>query len=250
MIVSIRYLKPNLRVHIAPLGFDVERISEPVIREKADKLYLIIRSNDIEGARYLEEIRIALQQSRRDIEIVEITADIWNLFDLLNKLKFVFDKELESGSHVYVNVSTGSKIASIAGTLACMIWKGIPYYAHVDYDHENVDQRGIKHQEVTDVSSLPVYSINTPKIESLKILQILNESDGKIKKKVLMQKLEEDGIINSKLGIEAKHSKLRGLLNRLSIASDNPEIKVDYKGRQSSVLLTPQGQATLKIFGS
>lgn len=243
-------LKPNLRVHIAPLGFEVERITEPIIRERADKLYVIKRSNDVEGENYLEEVRATLQLARKDIEIEEIRSEIWDLFDILNKFKRIFAKESESGSHVYVNVSTGSKVASIAGTLACMIWKGIPYYAHVDYDAEEVDQRGIKHQKITEITALPVYSINIPKAESLKILKILDESNGKLKKKILMQKLEEEGIINSQIGIEAKHSKLRGLLNRLSIASDNPEIKVDYKGRQSNVLLTEQGRSSLRIFGN
>jgi hypothetical protein len=26
------------------------------------------------------------------------------------------------------------EVSSIAGTLACMIWKGTPYYAHIDYN--------------------------------------------------------------------------------------------------------------------
>ncbi len=242
-------MKPNLRVHIAPLGFDVERITEPVKRERADKLYLIKRPDDIKAADYLEEIHAALQLSHTNIEIEEVTSDLWDLFDILNKFKIIFDKEFLSGSHVYVNVSTGSKVASIAGTLACMIWKGIPYYANVDYDRETVDHRGIKHQEVTDITALPVYSINQPKSESLRILKILNESNRKLKKKVLMKKLEEEGIINSELEIEAKHSKLRGLLNRLSVSSDNPEIKVEYLGRQSNVILTDQGRSTLRIFG-
>jgi len=52
------------------------------------------------------------------------------------------------------------------------------------------------------------------------------------------------------LSIGAKHSKLKGLLNSISIAdSDNPLAEVEYKGKQSNVILTTQGESTLKIFG-
>jgi hypothetical protein len=62
--------------------------------------------------------------------------------------------------------------------------------------------------------------------------------------------LEEAGIIDRNLSIGAKHSKLKGLLNSISIASsDNPLVEVEYKGRQSMVNLTTQGESTLKIFG-
>ena len=39
------------------------------------------------------------------------------------------------------------------------------------------------------------------------------------------------------------------LLNSISIAgSDNPLVEVEYKGKQSNVILTTQGESTLKIF--
>jgi len=37
-------------------------------------------------------------------------------------------------SHIYINVSTGSKVTSIAGTLAYMIRKGTPRDIHTKYD--------------------------------------------------------------------------------------------------------------------
>ncbi|MFY9871118.1 MAG: hypothetical protein WAK17_15490 [Candidatus Nitrosopolaris sp.] len=44
--------------------------------------------------------------------------------------------------------------------------------------------------------------------------------------------------------------RLKGLLNSISIAgSDNPLVEVEYKGKQSNVILTTQGESTLKIFG-
>ena len=40
MLFDIQTMKPGLRVHIATVGFQVRRITEPLIQEKADKVYL------------------------------------------------------------------------------------------------------------------------------------------------------------------------------------------------------------------
>jgi hypothetical protein len=57
--------------------------------------------------------------------------------------------------------------------------------------------------------------------------------------------------IDKDLSIAAKHSKLKGLLNPISIAGglDNPLVEVEYTGKQSNVMLTTQGESTSKIFG-
>jgi hypothetical protein len=71
-----------------------------------------------------------------------------------------------------------------------------------------------------------------------------------MKKGSLVEEVEEVGIIDKNASIEAKHSKLKGLLHAISIAgSDNPLVEVEYKGKQSNVILTTQGESSLKIFG-
>lgn len=120
-----------------------------------------------------------------------------------------------------------------------------------------VRQSPLPDEDVTTIDEIPVYSINKPKPESLAVLKILNTmKEGregitkKMKKARLIEELEEAGIIDKNLSIGAKHSKLKGLLNSISIAgSDNPLVEVEYKGKQSNVILTTQGESTLKIFG-
>ncbi|MGC2598193.1 MAG: hypothetical protein WA395_08685 [Nitrososphaeraceae archaeon] len=55
-------------------------------------------------------------------------------------------------------------------------------------------------------------------------------------------------LIDNNLSIAAKHSKLKGLLNPVSISggSDNPLVELEYKGRQSNVILTTQGRKHLE----
>lgn len=143
-------------------------------------------------------------------------------------------------------------MSSIAGTLACMIWKGTPYYAHIDYSDKKDTNDGLPEENVTSLVELPVYSINRPKPESLFVLKVLSEvKERKMKKSKLIEQLEEEGLIDKDLSIAAKHSKLKGLLNPISIAGglDNLLVEVEYRGRQSNIILTTKGESTLKIFG-
>jgi len=136
-----------------------------------------------------------------------------------------------------------------------MIWNGTPYYAHMEYNNKRDPADGLPDEDVTEIQEIPVYSINKPKPESLAVLKILDSTkEGNrpkmMKKGKLIQELEEAGLIDKNASIGAKHSKLKGLLNSISIAgSDNPLVEVEYRGKQSNVILTTQGESTLKIFG-
>jgi hypothetical protein len=133
-----------------------------------------------------------------------------------------------------------------------MIWKGTPYYAHIDYDNIKIDPLdGFPDEKIISIVQLPVYSIDKPRTESLLILRALNNTKGeKMKKRKLIEYLENQGIIDSKLSAAAKHSKLKVLLAPMAVGSlDNPLVEVEYRGRQSDVILTNQGESTLKIFG-
>jgi len=64
-----------------------------------------------------------------------------------------------------------------------------------------------------------------------------------MKKGRLIEELEKAGIIDKNLSIGAKHSKLKGLLNSISIAgSDNPLVEVEYKGKQVMLFLLLRGK--------
>jgi hypothetical protein len=251
-------MKPELRIHIVTVGFQIRRITEPLIRERADKVYLITRAHEDKATAYLDKV-IKILRKEKYLQVEKRAMDIWNLFDCLQTYKKIINEEEEKGgknAHIYINVSTGSKVSSIAGTLACMIWKGTPYYAHIEYNDKKDPADGLPDEDVTTIDEIPVYSINKPKPESLVVLKILNNTkDGEgrpkmMKKSRLIEELEKAGIIDNNLSIGAKHSKLKGLLNSISIAgSDNPLVEVEYKGKQSNVILTTQGESTLKIFG-
>ena len=119
-------MKPGLRVHIVTVGFQVRRITEPLIREKADKVYLITRSHEDKATAYLDKIMKILRKEKY-LQIEKRAMDIWDLFECLQTYKKII-KEVEEqegkNAHIYINVSKGSKVSSVAGTMASMIWIG------------------------------------------------------------------------------------------------------------------------------
>ena len=161
---------PNSSSKSTYLRISSSRITEPLIRERADKVYLITHLQDDKAAPYLEKIFKVLRKEKF-LTIEKRTTNIWDLFECLKTYKKIITEE--QGAHIYINVSTGSKVSSIAGTLACMIWKGIPYYAHIDYNNKKDPDDGLPDENITSLAQLPVYSINKPKPESLFVLKIL-----------------------------------------------------------------------------
>ena len=70
-----------------------------------------------------------------------------------------------------------------------------------------------------------------------------------MKKRKLIEYLENQGVIDSELSAAAKHSKLKVLLAPMTVGSlDNPLVEVEYRGRQSNVILTSQGRNSIKNF--
>jgi len=240
----------NLRIHITPVGFDpVERITRPLLEQRADRVYLVSRSKDDPASDIVKRV-VAVLDKNRSIEVKHVYAEIWDLFSCLEKYREIFAKE--KGNHVHVNVSTGSKIIAMAGMLSCMLWGGSPYYARLDYE-DGGPTVGAEKRKVAGTDTLPVYQINMPLHESLQVLSFLDRAGGSMSKKKLIEQLQSPkvGMIPVYLPSQPKsapHSRLRAILEPLQ--SHWHFIEVRSKGRSSQVLLTEQGKNALRIFGS
>jgi hypothetical protein len=125
---------------------------------RADKVYLVSKGKDDLASSKREEVKQILK-AYPHIEVREVYVDIFDLFCCLEKFREIFQKE--RGNHIHVNVSTGSKIISIAGMLSCMLWKDAPYYAKLDYENEPskgqakynlIDVRKVKETEFLPVT--------------------------------------------------------------------------------------------------
>lgn len=243
----------NLRVHIAPIGFEFRRVTEPLVRMQADKVYLLTLSPQDRAKEFYVQIKGELSLNYKHIRIEEVFIDIWDFYACVEEFREIILKEQIEGNHVYVNVSTGTKITAIAGMLSCMMWGGYPYYARTSY----VTTREIEvppTELVEEADILPVYDIKKPRPDILYVLSLLKENGGRLKKLRLIEKLESIGTIRLKdetkreFTESAKHSQLRAILDPMEIEWNY--IKVEARGRRSEVFITEQGETALRIFGT
>ena len=238
-----------LRVHIAPIGFEFRRVTEPLIYMRADKVYLIKYKTGDDAVNFYDQIESELRQKYKHIVTKDVLLDIWDLYECIREFREIMLREKEN--HVYVNVSTGTKITAIAGMLSCMLWDAEPYYAPVSYAERQQTVEVSEH--VSEPVTFPAYGINKPRPESMLILDLLRRHGGTMEKRRIIKELEGTGIIKKAtdgeddLSASAKHSKLRSLLDPM--IRNWGLVSVHGSGRKSEVSIEEQGETALKIFG-
>ena len=236
----------RLRVHIAPVGFEIDRIIVPAINMRADKVWLIGHANlSADKARpFLEKIRKTL--AKKNIQVKEVTADRFRLFDIVKTVKEIIFEE--KNNDVYLNVASGSKIHAVGMMMATMIFDDRsnlhPFYAQAkEYHHTKISEPQTSGIEA--IHDLPTYRIQTPTKKHLDALKILVENGGKMKKKEMAEIAEEQKIIiiNAE---PSNHSQARfASLDKNIISPLENEwkyIKTEKIGRNRWIHLTEEGK--------
>ena len=236
----------TFRIHIAPLGFEVDRIVLPLKQTKADRLWILAHDNKSEdlSAPYLEKIK--KECKKLDVEIKVAYSDRLSLFKAIKSIKDIISQE--ENNYIYVNVASGSKIQAIACMMACMVLKECdnlqPFYAEPESyaAFEGKQQSfGIK-----DTIALPTYEIQTPKPQLLAALKTVSDQPNqKITKKEMAQLAEEQEIITINAEQE-NHSQARfASLDKNIIAPLEREwkfIEVEKIGRNRWIKITQEGK--------
>ena len=187
----------KLRVHIAPVGFEIDRIIVPAVKMRADKVWLIGHSNlsEDKARPFLNKIKKTLEA--KNIEVKETTANRYRLFDIVKTVKEIIFKEKDND--VYLNVASGSKIHAVGMMMATMIFDDRshlhPFYAQAkDYHHTKISQPHTT--GIEEIHDLPTYRIQTPEKKHLQALKIIvEEKDSKISKKDMAIAAETEGLI-------------------------------------------------------
>tara|TARA_Y100001936_G_C15898163_1_gene571767 strand:+ start:60 stop:806 length:747 start_codon:yes stop_codon:yes gene_type:complete len=238
--------KLKLRVHIAPVGFEIDRILIPAKKMRADKVWLIGHSNlsEDKARPFLDKIRKALEKNNIDVQ--ETTANRYRLFDIVRVVKEII---LEEKQHdVYLNVASGSKIHAVGLMMATMIFDDRenlhPFYAQAkEYHHTKVSQP--QTTGVEEIHDLPTYQIQTPPKKQLEALKILVDNEGKMKKKDMAEVAEKEELIvvNAQTG---NHSQARfASLDKNIIAPLENEwgyVRTEKVGRNRWIHLTDEGR--------
>ena len=244
-------------MHIAPVGFEVERVTEPLERERADRVYLLTRTDRDAAAPFVDEVTRRLARATWPIEVRLVRTELWDVFHALSSFRQIFEAERRTDRTarevlpVRVNVSTGTKITAIAGTLACMLWNGSPYYAQVTkaWYSARTPQVGRVTDVVTQVDPVGVYELRAPAPELIEVLEALGRRGGTLRKRELIRELGLDrppahGSLAA--SPQAQHGRLRRRLEPLErrwgfVRSESP-------GPRSRIVLTEQGRLALALF--
>lgn len=163
-------LKSSKEIHIAPLGYEYDRVIEPPKLLNADKVILLEYFRDEETGRgpgYYDEIVRELEDAGIEAEIREF--DLFNLYDTIGTIARIINEYQNGGNtEVFVNLASGSTISAIGGMIACMAKDATPYYARAeDYapDDENLASQGVR-----EIMMLPAYPIEKPAPEPIAVL--------------------------------------------------------------------------------
>ena len=106
------------RIHIAPVGFEVDRIVIPAIDTKADKVYLLVHNNKTEdkAGSYIAQVIKELKANKIESQKVPVN---WRDVESITKAARKLLLEL-SGNDIFVNIASGSKNHAIALDRAIM----------------------------------------------------------------------------------------------------------------------------------
>ncbi len=199
----------KMRVHVAPVGYEIDRIVLPAVQEKADRVWLLVHDNksDDKAVPFVSEITRRLEES--GVKVVTESHDRRDLFKIIRAVKTILGQE--EGNDVYVNLASGSKIQAIGTMMACMMFNDgssiHPFYAEAEH-YPGFDQKQPVSTGIREIHDVPPYSIRTPEPKLVAALGIIRERGGRLTKKEMAQVSEDKGLItvNAK---EANHSMAR-----------------------------------------
>ena len=235
----------KLRVHIAPVGFEIDRVVIPAIKMKADKVYLLRHDNYSEdkSGPYLEKIAKKLEKKNISTEIINVNR--FRLFGIIKAVKGIIIKEHEND--IYLNIASGSKIHAVGCMMAAMLKDDRtnihPYYAQAEKypTYSGKEQQTFGVEEIHD---LPTYQIRTPPPKLLDALSIIKAED-RITKKRLAEIADEHNLIivgaREENFQQARFASLdKNIIHPLE--HDWGFIKVEKVGRNRIITLTKEGR--------
>jgi len=242
----------SLRIHIAPSGYELDRITIPAREMKADRVWLLVFTDkDKDNAKsFREEIEKILATMSIETKVKE--CNIIDLYDVLRAMREIIEEE--KNNDIFINVASGSKIEAIAGMLTASIFRELtnitPYYAVPDHYNVKPEITEPISTGLKSIQFLPEYHIEQPKSDLIKLLDQIAKHGGRIKKKRLVDIAVEKGLIysNGENKIQSYYASLN--TNYLEKMENWKLIEqVESGGRSKEIQITKAGKDMLKFLG-
>jgi len=235
----------KLRVHIAPVGYEIDRIVLPAKQERADKVWLLVHENKSEDKAIPFVSKITKQLEKLRIEVIQESHNRRDLFKIIRAVKSIIQQE--KGNEIYVNLASGSKIQAIGTMMACMMFNESsnvhPFYVEAanypGFDAKQPLSTGIK-----DIVNVPPYSIKIPDQKLVDALQIISKHNGKLTKKEMANLAEKQNLITINAQ-EKNHSMARFASLDKNIIQPLEEwgfIEIEQIGRNRWIKITEEGK--------
>jgi len=185
----------NLRIHVAPVGYEIDRIVIPAKERKADKVWLLVHDKPGEDKALPFIGKIEKKLKKEKIKVVKEYHNRLDLFQIIRSVKKIIEEEKENT--IFLNLASGSKIQAIACMMACMMFNEkknlIPFYAEAK---EYLGFQGTEMSHgIKNLVQVPIYEIKTPDQKYLQALKIIKEKGGKLTKKEMAEICDNQGII-------------------------------------------------------
>jgi hypothetical protein len=234
---------PNLRVHIAPVGYEIDRIVMPAKKLRADKVILLVHENPSEDKATKFYEKISTQLEKLNIECIIEYHDRTALFAIIKTVKNLILQE--KGNIVSVNLASGSKVQAIGCMMASMMFN----------DDENVNPFYVEAKEylgfsgkamskgIKNIEYIPTYEIQKPDEKHIQALKIVVDNGGRISKKDMAKIAVEKKliIINAENESQATFASLDK--NIISVLENRwGFVKVNKVGRTRWIEITEEGK--------
>lgn len=240
-------LRSVIEVHIAPLGYEYDRIKEPVLTYNADVLYLL-RSPQRDSVEYHDDLVAELTGSGVTVESREI--DLEDMYDVLGEVTTIADEYRDD--IVRVNVSSGPKLATVGAALACMATDASGYHVHPESQPHPVRETP-RTEGMQLAEQLPSYPLETPTTDQVRILNYIDTASDSTytpKKSDLITFAEENDLSFITQSDPANEKAKFALLNNRIIdpLQENGHVAIESVGRTKQVSLSDTGQNALRAF--
>lgn len=238
------------RIQIAPVGFEVDRVVIPAIKEKAERVYLMVHNNRSEdkATKYAAAIQKKLKAANIDTKIVycdwqdieSITREARDLILRLSKTK-----PGEAGNEIAINLASGSKNHAIGLDRACMTFRKRkhihPFYPEAEkwtaWRYPKQQSEGVK-----KIKQIPIHRIIVPEPELIEALRIIKRDAINIPTRKGRKGVKKKDLSKSLLGDSGKVSltKLQRNITQ-KLVSTWRAIEIFKVGQSDWISLTDEG---------
>lgn len=235
-------------IHIAPLGYERDRIVEPIRKHNADAVYLLEDTLHGERACYQDEMIETLQAEGVDVTVE--SADLQDLYDVMAVVTTIAADHVDD--IVRVNVSSGPKLADIGSAIACMATNATAYYVRPERQVHPLDEKPLTEGMIDDekLPSYPIEAISRDQVAILDFLEETNTQTYTAKKKDLIEFAEDEALQFMADANPANDKAKFALLNANVVDPLQEDGYIDVKpvGRQKQIVLTETGENVLHAF--